>query len=191
MCTMFMTRCPSSFLTAVARPLQQGSSDGARAREHFPQRRALLDAPLEPVFCVQKRKDAGAAQRGGRHIIKEGLRLVAPVALVRLVADRKIKNLQPPFDGIAQQFMQMRCAGPKAGELAIVVARLKMIVTVTEYQTHIDRGRTLTTIEMRKVHQRAQLSVGRQRSIEVEVTRPLEQIGRSRAREGTRLLRDQ
>src|SRR5215468_9950147 len=125
-----------------------------------------------------------AAQRGCLQMVVEPDLDVGPVALIGLIPDGEVEIPDVALDRMAQQLVQMRATGPKAHDLAVMIARQHEIVAaaVDEPQARCRDGRA--DIEAADVSDAAQ----RGRGIEPEraIAWPREQILDAHAREGPR-----
>jgi hypothetical protein len=80
----------------------------------------LFDPAVKLPLGHQNRRRQRTAQRRDRNVVVQLNPAIAPIALVLLVAYGEIENTAPPFDGVAQKIVQMRDAGPEAGQLSVI-----------------------------------------------------------------------
>jgi hypothetical protein len=77
---------------------------------------------------------------------------VAPIQLVRLVADGEIENLEAASDGVGQEFAQMQRARSIMGDGAVHIACEHVIVAIAEHDAEIGRRAHIADLDAADVH---------------------------------------
>src|SRR5262249_7751538 len=123
-------------------------------------------------------------------VIESGMGL-APLPLVRLVADREIESIETTLDRTAQQSMKVSRPGTEARPFPAAVAREHMVIAAAQHQSEIGGDNFRADLQPADVDEFAQPGIGGNLEKEFAASRRREQIGDAHFRQGSRLLLDE